>query len=89
VTLNNDQIATFLAVHHHGSVEAAAEALDEPARTIRERITRLERSIGVPLIERYQQVVTLTSAGRRLLPHLRTMDQSVRDLRRATATLMT
>ncbi|GAA2127717.1 LysR family transcriptional regulator [Nocardioides bigeumensis] len=55
------------AVHEHGSVVGAAEALGYTPSAVSQQIKRLERQSGVPLLERVGRGVILSGAGRILV----------------------
>jgi len=75
--LNLDHLAAFAAIVELGSVSAAAQRLrlSQPAISIQMR--QLERRLGVKLLERIGRRVEPTAAGRRLLPHLRRIDEAL------------
>lgn len=55
------------AVHRHGSVHAAAEALGYTPSAVSQQIKRLERQSGVALLERVGRGVVLSGPGRILV----------------------
>lgn len=55
------------AVARHGSVVAAADALGYTPSAVSQQVKRLQRSVGVELLERVGRGVILTEAGRRLV----------------------
>jgi DNA-binding transcriptional LysR family regulator len=55
------------AVHTHGSVVAAAQALGFTPSAVSQQIKRLERQSGVPLLERVGRGVILSGPGRILV----------------------
>ncbi|HEX2896136.1 MAG TPA: LysR family transcriptional regulator [Marmoricola sp.] len=55
------------AVHEHGSVVAAAQALGFTPSAVSQQIKRLERQSGVALLERVGRGVILTGPGRHLV----------------------
>src|SRR5919202_7107541 len=63
------QLIYFLAAVEHGSFSAAADALHMAQPSLSEQIRRLEAELGVPLFARVGRGLTLTEAGRLLLPH--------------------
>jgi DNA-binding transcriptional LysR family regulator len=57
------------AVHTHGSVVAAAQALGFTPSAVSQQIKRLERQAGVDLLERVGRGVILSGPGRILVEH--------------------
>jgi DNA-binding transcriptional LysR family regulator len=66
-------LRSLVAVEAHGSVGAAATALDYTPSAVSQQIKRLESQTGVQLLERQGRGVLLTEAGR-------TLSESARDL---------
>ncbi|MGN6301835.1 MAG: LysR family transcriptional regulator [Angustibacter sp.] len=64
-----DALTSLRAVASHGSVVGAAEALGFTPSAVSQQIKRLERSSGVPLLERVGRGVMLTRHGRHLVDH--------------------
>lgn len=64
-----DALASLRAVALHGSVVGAAEALGFTPSAVSQQIKRLERSSGVPVLERVGRGVLLTRHGRHLVEH--------------------
>jgi DNA-binding transcriptional LysR family regulator len=62
-------LATFAAVAKLGGITRAAKQLNTVQSNVTNRIRALEAEIGVPLFERHARGMTLTDAGRRLLPY--------------------
>jgi DNA-binding transcriptional LysR family regulator len=62
-------LATFNIVARCGGITRAAAELNTVQSNVTNRIKALEAEIGVPLFERHARGMTLTSAGRRLLPY--------------------
>ena len=63
----------FLAVLRHGSLSAAARALDVAQPTVRHRLAALERSVGTALFTRSPSGLAPTEAARQLGPHVEAM----------------
>lgn len=61
-------LPAFLAVARAGSLRAAAEQLGGTHATLRRQVEALEAQLGVHLFRRGADGLTLTAAGRRLLP---------------------
>ena len=72
------------AVATHGSVIAAAEATGFTPSAVSQQVKRLERQVGVPLLERVGRGVMLTSHGRHLVD---AGEQVLADLERLEAEL--
>jgi LysR family transcriptional regulator, cell division regulator len=66
-------LVTFSAVARLGGITAAAYELNTVQSNISQRIKALESEIGTPLFERHSRGMTLTGAGRRLLPYAQRM----------------
>lgn len=93
------QLRYFLAACQHGSFAAAADSLYLAQPSLADQVRRLESELGVRLFVRSGRRLTLTEAGRTLLPHaervMADVDAAaasvadVRQLRDGTATLGT
>lgn len=59
-------MSTLRAVAEHGTVIAAADATGYTPSAVSQQIKRLERGLGLPLLERVGRGVILTEHGRRL-----------------------
>ena len=66
-------LVTFSTVARTGGVTRAAEELNTVQSNITQRVKALEAEIGTPLFERHSRGMTLTGAGRRLLPYAQRM----------------
>ena len=73
----------FAAVARLGSMRAAADELNTVQSNVTARIRALEDEIGVPLFERHSRGVTVTAAGRRLLPFVAQVSGLLRDAAQA------
>ena len=62
-------LVTFSTVARLGAVTRAADELNTVQSNITQRVKALEAEIGTPLFERHSRGMTLTGAGRRLLPY--------------------
>ncbi|NKF24306.1 LysR family transcriptional regulator [Solimonas marina] len=80
-------LAAFVEIADCGSFTQAAEALHLSQPAISKRITALETQIGHPLFDRVGRRVSLTDAGRTLLPYARKTLQDIEDGRRALSNL--
>ena len=76
-------LKVFEAVARHGSMNRAAAALHTVQSNVTARIRHLEQRLQVRLFERHNRGVTLTDAGRRLLPYAARIDQLLRDAQQA------
>lgn len=79
-------LRSLVAVEAHGSVGAAAAALDYTPSAVSQQIKRLESQTGVQLLERQGRGVLLTEAGRTLtesardvLAHLERLESRLHD----------
>ncbi|OAE97489.1 transcriptional regulator [Bradyrhizobium centrolobii] len=66
-------IKTFAAVARAGGITRAADELNTVQSNVTQRIKALEAEIGTPLFERHSRGMTLTAAGKRLLPYAQKM----------------
>lgn len=66
-------LQTFAAVARTGGITRAAEELNTVQSNVTQRVKALEAEIGTALFERHSRGMTLTGAGRRLLPYARQM----------------
>ncbi|MGH8444347.1 MAG: LysR family transcriptional regulator [Solimonas sp.] len=80
-------LAAFVEIADCGSFTQAAETLHLSQPAISKRITALEQQIGHALFDRVGRRVTLTDAGRTLLPYARKTLQDIEDGRRALSNL--
>lgn len=65
------QLRYFLAVVNHGTFTAAAAAAGISQSGISTQVQKLERELGVPLLDRSARRVRLTRAGEQLVPQVR------------------
>jgi DNA-binding transcriptional LysR family regulator len=77
-------LVTFSAVAKCGGITAAASELRTVQSNVTNRIRALEAEVGVPLFERHSRGMTLTDAGRRLLPYVEQMTALSREAINAT-----
>ena len=85
--MDTQNLRAFLLVAESGSFSAAAEKLHLTQPAVSKRVALLEEQLGAGLFDRIGRQVSLTEAGRALLPHasavqreLLAAEQSVRDL---------
>lgn len=77
------QLSYFLAAVRHGTLSAAADALDISQPSLSEQIAKLERHLGTPLFVRGRKGLTLTPAGSTLRPYAEQILSSVSEARDA------
>lgn len=85
--MDTHNLKAFVLVAESGSFSLAAEKLHLTQPAVSKRIALLEEQLGSGLFDRIGRNITLTEAGRALLPHARAVQQelaaaqqSVRDL---------
>jgi len=66
-------LVTFATVARTGGITRAADELNTVQSNITHRVKALEAEIGIALFERHSRGMTLTGAGRRLLPYAQRM----------------
>ena len=66
-------LLTFSTVARLGGVTRAADELNTVQSNVTQRVKALEAEIGTALFERHSRGMTLTGAGRRLLPYAQRM----------------
>ncbi|WP_118184425.1 LysR family transcriptional regulator [Paraburkholderia phosphatilytica] len=76
-------LKVFEAVARHGSMNRAAAELHTVQSNVTARIRSLEREVGVPLFQRHARGVSMTPAGRRLLPYATRIAKLVADAKTA------
>jgi DNA-binding transcriptional LysR family regulator len=80
------QLRTFEAVVAHRTVTDAAGALGLAPASVSEQIRALEQSLDVPLFDHVPRGMTLTAAGRRLLPWARRLLDAAEEARQEAVT---
>lgn len=85
--MDTQNLTAFIAVADSASFTQAAETLHLSQPAVSKRITTLEEQIGQSLFDRVGRSVTLTDAGRTLLPYARKVLQDLEDGRRALSHL--
>ena len=68
--MNLDYLKTYLEVVRLGSFSEAARKLSITQPAVSFQINKLERDLGVRLIDRSQKSITMTEAGKRLFQDL-------------------
>lgn len=76
-------LATFVAVAEEGSFTRASARLHVVQSAVSAGVRALERELGAPLFDRTTHQVTLTDAGRALLPEARSTLDAARSAREA------
>lgn len=66
-------LLTFSTVARTGGITRAAEELNTVQSNVTQRVKALEAELGTALFERHSRGMTLTGAGRRLLPYAQRM----------------
>src|SRR5262245_39608403 len=74
-----DEIEAFVSIAALGGFTGASASLNRSQPAITRRIHKLERSLDTALFERTRRRVTLTEAGRALLPHAETALAALRE----------
>ena len=82
--MDTKDLAVFAAVARSGGITKAAQILNTVQSNVTQRIGLLEDELGVPLFHRHSSGVTLTSAGRQLLPYAERIGQLLGEARQAT-----
>lgn len=77
-------LITFYAVARCGCITRAASELGTVQSNVTNRIRTLEAEVGIALFERHSRGMTLTGAGRRLLPYVERLTALSREAIRAT-----
>lgn len=67
--LDIKRLRYFRAIAEHGSLSAAARALNLAQPALSHHVRELEAEIGVPVLERHRDGVRLTASGQLLLRH--------------------
>lgn len=80
-----EQLEYVLAVSRHGSLRRASEQLHASQPAVSEAISKLERELGVTLLDRHRTGARISAAGQELLPTIVEVLESAERLR-VTAT---
>ena len=81
--MDSGALKVFEAVARLGGMNRAAAELNTVQSNVTGRIRQLEAELDTPLFERHSRGVTLTAAGRRLLPYAERIGRLLADARRA------
>ncbi len=73
--MNIDYLITFLEIVRQGSFSEVAKKLSITQPAVSFQINKLERDLGVKLIDRGKKAITLTDAGQRLLRFAETVER--------------
>ncbi len=84
-----EEMEAFVSIARLGGFTEASRRLNRSQPAISRRIRELERSLGVALFERAGRGVSLTEAGRALLPYAEAALATIRDGERAVRDLAT
>jgi len=85
--MDTQALAAFLEVADSASFSKAAERLFLSQPAVSKRIATLEDQLGVSLFDRVGRQISLTDAGRALLPYARRVLHEIEDGRRALSKL--
>ncbi len=85
--MDHQTLNAFLAVADTRSFSRAGERLHLSQPAVSKRIAALEAELGYPLFDRIARRVSLTDAGRALLPHAHRLLDNLEDARRALSHL--
>lgn len=85
--MDTQDLSAFVEVAEGGSFSRAAERLFLSQPAISKRIAALEAQLGKALFDRVGRQISLTDAGRALLPHARRVLQEIEDGRRSLSHL--
>jgi DNA-binding transcriptional LysR family regulator len=81
--LDWNDLRYFLAIARHGSMLAAAKALNVNQSTVQRRLAVLEEALAGRLIERHPTGYRLTDLGQKVLPHAEGVEAAVATFERA------
>ncbi len=85
--MDTANLSAFIAVADTGSFSRAAESLHLTQPAISKRIATLELQLGVRVFDRIGRSITLTEAGRALLPRAISITDALKDTQRALGNL--
>src|SRR5689334_4690355 len=81
--MESSDLRIFEAVARAGGITRAAADLNTVQSNVTARLRLLERELGTPLFFRHSRGVTLTPAGRELLPYASKIGALLAEARRA------
>ncbi len=76
---NIDDVPVFVAVVEHGGITAAAESLAMPKSTVSVAVSRLERGLGLRLLDRNSRNLRITAEGTAFHRHALLILEQVRE----------
>src|SRR5450432_803744 len=76
--LDLNDVRTFVAIAQAGTLTAAAKEMQLPTSTVSRALTRLEKHLGVLLVQRSPRGLVLTDSGKEYLPSCRRALQTLR-----------
>ena len=85
--MDSKKLAAFLAVNRLGSLTGAAEALNYTQSGMTHMMNALEKELGVTLLRRGRNGVSLTPAARQLMPKIEALVAAAGDLEAALETM--
>lgn len=85
--MDTQSLSAFLEVAETQSFSRAGEKLHLSQPAVSKRIAALEQQLGMKVFDRVNRNISLTDAGRALLPHARRVLQDIEDGRRALSQL--
>ncbi len=83
--MDTGDLAVFAAVAQAGGITKAAQRLNTVQSNVTQRVRLLEAELGVPLFHRHSRGVSLTSAGRQLLPYAERIGRLMAEAKQAAA----
>src|SRR5216683_1615282 len=84
-TMDTGDLTVFAAVAQAGGITKAAQRLNTVQSNVTQRVRLLEAELGVPLFHRHSRGVSLTSAGRQLLPYAERIGRLMAEAKQAAA----
>lgn len=85
--METQSLSAFIEVAETQSFSKAGEKLHLSQPAVSKRIAALEQQLGAKVFDRVNRSISLTDAGRALLPHARRVLQDIEDGRRALSQL--
>ncbi|MEJ1390227.1 MAG: LysR family transcriptional regulator, partial [Candidatus Sedimenticola sp. (ex Thyasira tokunagai)] len=85
--MNTSALQAFVCVAENDSFSVAAEQLHLTQPAVSKRVATLEKELETPLFDRIGHKISLTEAGRQLLPRAQHMLLEMADIRRSISNL--